>query len=162
MKILVLSDSHGNIGVLKNVISRNIYGTDLVIFLGDRVEDIQCVMNEFPTAALLYVYGNCDYVPIFKSVVEYNCVTLENVKIMFTHGHRFNVKFGESNLVYKAKNEKARLVLYGHTHVAKLTEYDGLTVLNPGSVSMPRDNSGGTYGVVNINNGSVHCEIKEV
>ena len=51
-----------------------------------------------------------------------------------THGHLYNVIFGMDRLYYLAKENNCNLVLYGHTHIQKMEEHDGIIFLNPGSV----------------------------
>ena len=162
MKILVFSDTHGNYKLMRDVIMRNSTDTDLVIHLGDKVEDADNAMKEFSHIAFLYVYGNCDFVPMFKTQTSYQTVTLDGVKLMYTHGHRYAVNSGVDNLVYQAKIEKANIVLYGHTHVSLCETKNGVTVLNPGSLGFPRDSKGPSYGVIIIDSGKFTCEIVEV
>ena len=77
---------------------------------------------------------------------------------MFTHGHTYNVKYTLSQLKSAARSNGADIVLYGHTHVAK-TEYDdGLYVMNPGSISHPREGAP-SYGVVEISSAGVFLNI---
>ena len=61
MKILVFSDTHGDVSLMKDVVSRNRYDTDLVIHLGDHLKDLQSVMMDYPTIASIGVLGNCDF-----------------------------------------------------------------------------------------------------
>ena len=61
-----------------------------------------------------------------------------------------------------AKFNNADVVLYGHTHIACYEEKNGVVVINPGSLSSPRDGSSGTYAVIKINGKELKCEIKEI
>ena len=58
---------------------------------------------------------------------------------MLTHGHNYNVNYGLMNLSYKAEEENAQIVLYGHTHRYNVDYINNIFFLNPGSVSRPRD-----------------------
>ena len=72
--------------------------------------------------------------------------TARGKRFFFTHGHLYDAKLGLYRLVCAARERKADLLLFGHTH-QPLTDYDdGLYILNPGSLS----GSGGTYGTVDI------------
>ena len=51
-----------------------------------------------------------------------------------THGHKFN----EGNL---PPVQNGDILLHGHTHVPKISEHENYTYLNPGSVSIPKENS---------------------
>ena len=91
----------------------------------------------------LQVRGNCDWGSTLPSVGE---ITLEGRKIFYTHGHLHNVKYGLYQIVCAARERKADILLFGHTHVP-LTDYeDGLYLLNPGSLH----GSQGTYGILDI------------
>ena len=59
LKILVVSDSHGNTELLHSVVAKN-RSCDLVVHLGDNTADGTEVMKDFPTVAFLTVSGNCD------------------------------------------------------------------------------------------------------
>jgi len=162
MKILVFSDTHGMTDRLNEIIGRNRADTDLVIHLGDKFTDCYEVRNEYPNIAFISVSGNCDYISsVMSSPYEYS-VTLEEKKFYITHGHLKGVKNGIYGLYYDARNTKSDIVLYGHTHVAKLEEKDGILFFNPGSLTLPRGSSVATYGKILLSGGKINCEICEV
>ncbi len=162
MKILIFSDTHGDVLTMKEIIGRNRSNVDLVIHLGDHLKDLQSVMIDFPTIASLGVLGNCDFASMYFGAKFEGTFTVENRKIFYTHGHKYNVKFGHDYIVSNAKFNNADVVLYGHSHVAVFEEFGGVTVINPGSLSFPRDGSRGTYALLEIANGRLKCEIKEI
>ncbi|MBR2021279.1 MAG: metallophosphoesterase [Clostridia bacterium] len=162
MKILVFSDTHGAVSQMKDVIGRNRADTDLVIHLGDNYKDLQSVMLDFPTIASLGVLGNCDFSIMNQNVRYEGCFTAEKRRIFYTHGHKFNVKAGLDYIVSNAILNNADIVLYGHTHIAMFKEYRGVAVINPGSLSCPRDESSGTYAVLEIANDKLKCSIMEI
>ena len=88
---------------------------------------------------ILCVRGNCEaevdqMVLNFPVMADY-CVLYEQGKMIFvTHGHLYS----ESN---PPKLHKGDVLLNGHTHVPKCAEHDGWWYLNPGSVSIPKENS---------------------
>ena len=55
------------------------------------------------------------------------------VKVFATHGHRYGVKSTMDSLLNSAHFSGAQLVLYGHTHAARIDYVSGMTVVNPGS-----------------------------
>lgn len=161
LKILVVSDSHGNTELLHSVVSKN-RSCDLVVHLGDNTADGTEVMKDFPTVAFLTVSGNCDMFSFSGTANTEGTFTAEERRIFYTHGHKYNVNFGIDYLVAQAKMQKADIALYGHTHVNFAEEKSGVLVINPGSISLPRDSSGGTYCVMEIDGSNVKYEIKEV
>ena len=69
----------------------------------------------------------------FPCLAEYAIIYDGTVTMTLTHGH--NADRIASVL------PKCSLLLCGHTHVPKVEKFDGYTYLNPGSVSIPKENS---------------------
>ena len=163
MKILVFSDSHGDISRMKQIVFSNSTDTDLVVHLGDRKSDLDEVMLDYPRIPRLAVVGNCDAISMFSlsSLLEHS-FTFEGVKIYMTHGHHKDVKSGMFSLIREAKSKGYNVVLYGHTHIAKHEFKDNIHYFNPGSISYPRNNGKCSYGVIKISNGNVDLKIVEV
>jgi len=88
MKILIVSDSHGNTELLKNIVGMN-RTCDLIIHLGDNAYDCDEIKREFPTMALLSVIGNCDLGFSLNNVNTEGSFTAEGRRIFYTHGHRY-------------------------------------------------------------------------
>lgn len=155
MRILVISDSHGRTGAIERAIDAQPEAKH-IFFLGDLVRDIEDYPFIYPDRIFHIVSGNCDYNSMLKSV---DAVTIEGVRILFTHGHPFSVKSGISRLKEVAEQNGAQLVLFGHTHVP-YTEYSkGIHFVNPGSISHGEGGAG--YSVVDIMpNGIMPIRIK--
>ena len=142
MRILVVSDTHHDAFALRAAIRRQ-PKAEVVIHLGDGEEEAAMARAEFPEKMFLQVRGNCDWGSTLPSVGE---ITLEGKRIFYTHGHVYNVKYGLYQIVCAARERKADILLFGHTHNA-LQEYDeGLYILNPGTLH----GSEGTFGIVDI------------
>lgn len=144
MRILVLSDSHGRTSAIEKAIEAQPTAKH-IFFLGDCVRDIEDYELIYPDRTFHVVSGNCDYASMVKSV---DAVTLEKVRILFTHGHPFSVKSGLTRLYEAARQNGAQLVLFGHTHVSKTEYSDGIYFVNPGSLC--RGEGGPSYAVVDI------------
>ena len=160
MKILVFSDTHGNYEKMREIILSHSQNTELIIHLGDLYDDVLKIRDEFPRIAFLGVRGNCDYIenPAFP---QSNSITLENCTFFFTHGHMQLVKNKNySYLLAEAKLKGAKVALFGHTHISYLSEHNGITLFNPGSLSLPRDYCVGSYGIINVKDGK--CEFNIV
>lgn len=99
----------------------------VIEMLNARKQDIVCVR------------GNCDtevdqMVLDFPIMADY-CVITEGERLIYaTHGHLYN----EQNLPPLHNGD---ILLHGHTHIPKCTEHENYTCLNPGSVSIPKENS---------------------
>ena len=159
MKILVFSDTHGKTDKMCEIISKRRASADLVLHLGDCFSDIAEIRNDFPDIAFLGVSGNCDY-RFSEDYPQSNAVSLEGHTLFFTHGHLYQVQSSLTSLTFAASSKGADIALFGHTHIGLCTEVpfpfstDGddrkILICNPGSLSRPRDGSGGTYGVLEI------------
>ena len=131
---------------------------DLYIHLGDGEREFEDVQNLYPDRRYLWVAGNCDFGSETKNS---DLVKLSGKNVLITHGHTYYVKHSLSELKTAARVCRANVVLYGHTHVAH-TEYDGgLYIMNPGSLSIPRQ-GGPTYGILDITSQGIMTNIVEV
>ena len=114
MKILVFSDTHGDVTKMERAI-RSHSDAEAIIHCGDGETDVEYVKRNFPDRAFLNVKGNCDWGSSLDPTLE---ITLEGKKIFVTHGHLYNAKMGLQNLIYAGKEKNADIVLYGHTHIS--------------------------------------------
>ena len=142
MRILVVSDSHGNDSSLRRAILAQ-PKAEVVIHLGDGEEELLRAKRSFPEKMFLAVRGNCDFASSLPPAGEF---TAEGVKLFFSHGHLYGVKSGLYTFVCAARERGARVALFGHPHNA-LTDYeDGLYLMNPGSLNGWQ----ATYGILDI------------
>ncbi len=146
MKIVVFSDTHGLTSSAEKIVDSNT-DADLFIFLGDGENDYNYVSRKNPQKNFLAVSGNCDYSASLPEVGEF---FLKGKKIVYTHGHRYNVRSSVDVLYYLAKEREADIVLFGHTHQRFYSVIDGIHFLNPGSAALPRDGSGKSYAVIDL------------
>jgi uncharacterized protein len=134
LRIGVVSDSHGELYMLDKAVS--LMGKiELLLHLGDHYKDI-IKLNLKYNYNIDYIAGNNDFAGKVKSE---KLILVNNKRILLSHGHRYNVNNGLLNLKYKAEEEMAEIVLYGHTHKYNLEYINNTLFLNPGSVSRPRD-----------------------
>lgn len=131
MRILVVSDSHGDAAALRRAILAQ-PKAEVVIHLGDGEQEAARARADFPEKMFFQVRGNCDWGSTLPVTGTYE---VDGVKIFYTHGHAYGVKSGLYNAVCAAREQRAQVLLFGHTHNA-LTDYeDGLYIMNPGSLS---------------------------
>lgn len=146
MRILVVSDTHRNVRNLREILLQQ-PSAEVVIHLGDVEEDVQLLRHSFPEKMFLQVRGNCDW---GSTLPDRGIYEAEGVKIFYTHGHLYNVKTGLYQAVCAAREQKAQVLLFGHTHKA-LTDYeDGLYLMNPGSASCGSLGEPASYGTLDI------------
>ena len=173
MKILIFSDSHGNPANISRAIKMH-PDAELLIHLGDGINDLYKVKENYPNYETATVYGNFeDSFFVKKTENTFNCVTVNGKKIFLCHGHRYSIGFSKQNLIYAALEHGADIALFGHTHV-KHNEYlpperlntnteKGLYLFNPGSISRPRDSVYASFGIIEIRDDGIllsHCIIK--
>ncbi len=151
MKILIISDVHKNIKQMDIILSKN-KDYDLKIFLGDfelfSREKHKEQLNKFDFS----VTGNCDIPNLSKT---YEFITLNNNKILITHGHMFSSflkKIDFKKLNDFARKNSANIILHGHDHIATNITQNKITRFNPGSISFPRNGNKPSYGTLTINN----------
>lgn len=157
MRILVFSDSHGDSHTLLDAVNKH-PSAGLIIHLGDGEYDLLPVSRRYPEKVILAVRGNGD----FASRLPCSGFDIvEDKRIFFTHGHLYHVKFGLSDFLFAARDNKADIALFGHTHEPESFYEDGLYVLNPGSIS--RSFCGrASYGIIDIATGGIHCHIAKI
>ena len=135
MKILVVSDTHRKDDNLKLVLSEEC-PLDMLIHLGD-AEGSEHFIPDWvnPECRMEMVLGNNDF---FSRLDREREIDIAGHKAFITHGHYYGVSMGPEGLVDEAKSRGCDIAMYGHTHIPFLDVIDGVTVLNPGSLSYPR------------------------
>ena len=64
-----------------------------------------------------------------------------------------------TGLMYKAMEEDCKAVFFGHTHRCMQDEANGIRFINPGSLTQPRDGSGGSYAIVRTSQEGMEASI---
>ncbi|MED0656019.1 metallophosphoesterase family protein [Anoxybacillus ayderensis] len=143
MNVLIISDSHGLTTELQTIVSRHKQHVDAIIHCGDS----ELTSDHEALQHMLVVRGNCDHERRFPTdLVE----EVNGVRFFITHGHLYNVKMTLMNLYYKAKEVGARIVCFGHSHIAGCEQIDDVLFINPGSIYLPRLRREKTYAMLHI------------
>ena len=142
MRILVLSDTHGDFNSMLRAIDAQ-KNAEVIIHCGDGKAQVDALAEKFPDKKIIAVRGNCDFGAKYPDVQN---VEVGGKKIFVTHGHLFQVKFTPYNLICAARENKADIVCFGHTHCAMNEYEDGLYIMNPGSCH----GYGASYGYIDI------------
>ena len=147
MKILVLSDSHGNMDNMVQAVERE--QPAMIFHLGDCWRDGMRLHKWFPELPFEQVPGNCD----FRSLeAAEKLLFLGDKRVLLCHGHTYGVKQSLTAAGLAAEDQNLDLFLFGHTH-KPLVDMRGKTLfLNPGSIG---DYARPTYGVVTLENGKL-------
>lgn len=154
MRVIVVSDTHQDLSSLMELVKRH-QSADLFIHLGDGLAELQEVQQEFPDMRFLSVSGNCDR--LANSSLA-GCLSLDQAKIFYTHGHMYDVKYSLDKLFYAAMEMQANVVLFGHTHIPLADYKHSMHIMNPGSLGMPRGLKP-SYGILDITGAGIVCHI---
>ncbi len=157
---LIFSDSHGRIKRTLEII-KQYPKAEAVFHCGDICGDEERLRQATPHPVCI-VKGNCDYSGELRDSIV---TVFSGKKIAMCHGHRYLMHSGEMDtLKYWGLEQEADIVLFGHTHIPFVEQSSNLTLLNPGSISRPRQSDfTPTYAVLEIDDkGEIHIEIKRV
>lgn len=159
MRLLIASDLHGSAYYCEKLLQAfKEERAERMLLLGDLLyhgprndlprnydpKTVFSLLNE-QKERLLCVRGNCDtevdqMVLEFPILADYCVLLLDNNRLMYaSHGH----KYTPHNLPLKAGD----LFIQGHTHIPVCQKYNDILCLNPGSVSIPKENSHHSYMV---------------
>ncbi len=133
MKVLIMSDSHGRNANMRNIMGK-VPPIDALIHLGD-LEGSEEYVRSLADCPVHMVSGNNDYGADLPKDEE---LWLGGHHVFITHGHRYGVYVGTDKLKAAARSRGAEIVMFGHTHRPLLEREADLTTLNPGSISLPR------------------------
>ncbi len=160
MKWMIASDIHGSAEYCRALLGRiKEEDPDRILLLGDLLyhgprndlpqgyapKEVIELLNPL-APRLLCVRGNCEaevdqMVLQFPVLADYAWIDTNGLRIFATHGHLF----GLDNPPPLATGD---ILLCGHTHVPILVKREGYTYINPGSVSIPKENSPHSYMIL--------------
>jgi len=151
-KLIVISDTHGGVGILKRVLTWAKERTPphdtilAAVFLGDGISDLKQAADASGfDSTWIIVNGNNDY---NYSLPETAVFDFADNTFFACHGHRHSLYGGYHTLAASAKNAGANFALFGHAHVPVYKILDGITLINPGSAARPRSKIGATFAVL--------------
>ena len=158
MKYLVVSDIHGasdSAQVISDVFKRE--KCDLIICLGDILyhgprndlpnnycpKDVIKILNPLANK-IIAIKGNCE-AEVDQMVLDFKINEILNMEI---NGLRCHLEHGHHLDDFKGDCD---IVLYGHTHIPDNSIKDGIMYFNPGSITLPKNNSKRSYAIWNDN-----------
>lgn len=141
MKFLLVSDSHGNDQILRDLVEQY-PNMDYYLHAGDSQSSSMAI---YPFDS---VEGNCDF---------YNFDRCRRINT--PRGYLFMKHF--PNMSNKEK-EGVSIFVYGHTHRYKVFVEDGIINICPGSLSRPRDDSNGSYAILEVNEDKIKVVIIDI
>jgi hypothetical protein len=135
MRLAVISDTHLDrpSAWFERVYTRHLAPADALIHCGD-ITGASLLHYLMQHKNLYAVAGNMDAHWAGSDLPSTLALELEGFRIGVSHG--FGSKSGVARRVAEAFGPGYDLICYGHTHVAAVEQYRGVTLLNPGSLEM--------------------------
>ena len=160
MKLMFASDIHGSAYYCRKMLEAlKREGSERLLLLGDLLyhgprndlprdyapKEVIALLNGVKNQ-LLCVRGNCEaevdqMVLDFPVMADYALILYGERNLYATHGHIYN----ENNLPPLKNGD---ILIHGHTHVLKAEKREGYTLLNPGSVSIPKEGNPPSYAIL--------------
>ena len=160
MKLMIASDIHGSAYYCEKMIEAyKREKADKLLLLGDLLyhgprndlpkeyapKQVIPMLNAMKDK-IYAVRGNCEaevdqMVLEFPVMADYCILSIDGKTLYATHGHVYN----ENNL---PPFHEGDILIHGHTHVLKAEQKEGYILLNPGSVSIPKEGNPPTYAVL--------------
>ena len=157
MKLLIASDIHGSALYCRRLLEAyRSEGADRLLLLGDTLyhgprndlpaeyapKEVTRMLNDI-AGEIFAVRGNCDaeidqMVLGFPMMADYSLIFSGTRTVFLTHGHIYD----ESNHPALRPGD---VLIHGHTHIPACEEHGGIIYMNPGSVSIPKENSAHGY-----------------
>lgn len=160
MKYMFASDIHGSAYYCRKMLE--VYKqekADRLVLLGDLLyhgprndlpkeyapKEVISMLNAH-RKEIYAVRGNCEAevdqtVLQFPVMADYCILALEGKTLYATHGHIYNQD-------HLPPIQEGDVLIHGHTHVLKAQKMEGYVLLNPGSVSIPKEGNPPTYGIL--------------
>lgn len=118
----------------------------------------------------LYTLENLsiDAINHLKSLPEEAYMDVEQTRLLCVHGSdqqihdQVGIMMPEIELKAMFQRVDADLILCGHTHWPYLASFDGKTVINPGSIGLPKDDLGASYVILEVENGLIQHSFRRV
>ncbi len=155
MAILVVSDSHRLKQELVEIARH--HRDEVTTFL--HCGDSELGVSDPALASYHVVRGNCD---VFADFPKMLIVEADGLRICLVHGHKFDVKSTLRDLQRTAKREGCQVACFGHSHETVAEEMDGVVMVNPGSIRLPRGRLEKTYALLHYQDGVLDVCLHEL
>ena len=160
MKYMFASDIHGSAYYCKKMLEAyQKEQADRLVLLGDLLyhgprndlpreyapKEVIKMLNDKKNE-IYAVRGNCEaevdqMVLEFPVMADYCILAVDGLTFYATHGHVYNQD-------HLPPMKSGDILIHGHTHVLKAERREGYILLNPGSVSIPKEGNPPTYAVL--------------
>jgi putative phosphoesterase len=131
MRIGLISDTHG---LLRPAALTRLAGVDLILHAGD-IGSSDILVELAAVAPVHAVFGNTDGFAVGAEVREQVILDLAGWRVLLTHGHELG---SPTAARLRAAYPDAHVIVYGHTHVARVDALGGALIINPGAAGPAR------------------------
>ncbi len=132
-RIMIVSDTHRKLRTLTQALTDE-GDIDMLIHLGDFEGDDEAIAG-MCGCKLLIVPGNNDFFTSYPREIE---TEIAGKKVLLTHGHNYLVTLDLKNIEEEGRARGFDIVMFGHTHKPAILQHKDITLINPGSLSYPR------------------------
>jgi putative phosphoesterase len=146
----LISDTHG---LVRPEVHTALAGVELILHAGD-VGGAEIIDELALIAPVRAVYGNTD-APWDGPLVPALDLVIDGVRVHVSHGHEVG-KVTPANL---AKAYDADVIVYGHTHIQKVSRIGGRLIVNPGAAGLRRFNLEPSVALLTLKDGLSAVEI---
>ena len=140
MKLLIVSDSHGNSAALDELLKKY-PNMDLYLHAGD----LEC--DEQSIRPFDCVKGNCDH---YSRLPERRIIHTPIGYLLMQH-----LPYMPNDIM---KEYNVKIFIHGHTHRRKFEKKDDLYIINPGAISYPRDEYDLSYAILTITSDNIDVQ----
>lgn len=155
-RIGIISDTHGYLKDIDLVLVATAHeDIDMWLHAGDVGDDAR-YMQEHTDVPVYAVRGNNDRMQPLEPREQ--LIPIEDTYIYMTHGHEVSYYNRIQELIHIGRAMDARLVVAGHSHHHGEYRQGDTLFVNPGSIALPRDKSGGTFAIVTYDEGNFFVE----
>ena len=160
MNIFITSDTHGHLEKTYEMYNKLCELTedgkeiDKIIHCGDYQRDADSIEG-YLAKPVISVKGNCDG----QRDRDFKVTETPFGNILVTHGHMDAVNYDYSRISYLAEENGCVAACFGHTHIPVYEKYGHITLINPGSLTLPRDGTAGSCALMHATENSMEVAI---
>lgn len=165
-RLLIISDSHGKIQILSQIIEQYGPACDALVFCGDGASDLVTFLNNANSnkkilkkipPVIAFVRGNGDssrYTVNFGNKIleipSSQVLTANHKNFYIVHGHNQGINWGFEQCGMEAQFSGCNRIFYGHTHITAEETVGDFTFVNPGSCSRPRGGQPACFAIATV------------
>lgn len=161
MKFLIASDIHGSAYYAQKIVDAyHHFSCDCLLLLGDILyhgprnplpkdydpKQVIQLLNPL-SESIIACRGNCDsevdqMVLTFPLMNTTQTIPTSTYTIHMSHGHIYSPSKLPENI------KENDVFLFGHIHLPIMEQQHGIHIINPGSISLPKENNPHTFGIL--------------